>query len=231
MDGDFRMFKCSVYYFPIIINLYGFSIRIQDFAHMFSSKLGICKEELELSLWGDNYFNSKTKTIVAGAQEKAKKPLFVQIILENLWSVYESIVVRKDKIMTEKIVQNLQLKITPRDLKHSDPKVQIQAVLSKWLPLSDTMLREYYFFKVRCVVCNYLNFTINKIGMVCSKLPSPAQINDARAEKLMSSLSKPFDMLPVTTQQLKSAFTACSSCNDAPTIAFISKMTLVIMFF
>ena len=110
---------------------------------MFSSKLGLREEELQLSLWGDNYFNSKTKTVVKGAQEKAKKPLFVQIVLENLWSVYDAIVLRKDKIMAKKIVQNLQLKITPRDLKHSDPKVQIQAILSKWLPLSEAVLRKY----------------------------------------------------------------------------------------
>lgn len=110
---------------------------------MFASKLGLGEEELRLSLWGDNYFNPKTKTVIAGAQEKTKKPLFVQIVLENLWSVYDSVVIRKDKMMTEKIVQNLQLKINPRDLKHSDPKVQIHAVLSKWLPLSDTVLRKY----------------------------------------------------------------------------------------
>lgn len=108
---------------------------------MFSSKLGVQEEELQLSLWGDYYYNGKTKTILPGAQEKAKKPLFVQIVLENLWSVYDAIVVRKDKIMTEKIVQNLQLKVPPRDLKHSDPKIQIQAILSKWLPLSDSVLR------------------------------------------------------------------------------------------
>ena len=30
-----------------------------------------------------------------GAQEKAKKPLFVQFILDNIWAVYEAIVVRK----------------------------------------------------------------------------------------------------------------------------------------
>lgn len=35
-----------------------------------------------------------------GAQEKAKKPMFVQFILENIWSVYDLIVIRKD---TEKI--------------------------------------------------------------------------------------------------------------------------------
>lgn len=147
MDGDFRKLLILImnngstnsidFYTPHLHS------RIQDFARMFSSKLGLREEELQLSLWGDNYYNSKLKTIVPGAQEKAKKPLFVQVVLENLWSVYDSIVTRKDKVMTEKIVQNLQLKVTPRDLKHSDPKVQLQAVLSKWLPLSDAVLSKY----------------------------------------------------------------------------------------
>ena len=110
---------------------------------MFHTKLGLEEEELRSTLWGDYYFNSKQKTVVLGAQEKAKKPLFVQIILENIWSVYESVVIRKDKIMTEKIVKNLQLNVTARDLKHSDPKVQIQAILTKWLPLSDAVLSKY----------------------------------------------------------------------------------------
>ncbi|XP_057380327.1 elongation factor-like GTPase 1 [Daphnia carinata] len=182
----------------------GWGFSLQDFARMFSSKLGLREEELQRSLWGDYYFNTKTKAVTAGAQEKAKKPLFVQVVLENLWSVYDSVVIRKDKLMTEKIVQNLQLQINPRDLKHSDPKVQIHAILNKWLPLSDTVLR-----------------------MVCEKLPCPSQMSEARAEKLMSSLSKPFELLPEATQQLKTAFVACSPSDDAPTIAFVSKMMVV----
>lgn len=144
MVGDSRrilqkQWLLNIFY---IKQLFPYRIRLQDFARMFSSKLGLREEELQRSLWGDNYFNTKTKTVTAGAQEKAKKPLFVQVVLENLWSVYDSVVIRKDKIMTEKIVQNLQLQINPRDLKHSDPKVQIHAILSKWLPLSDTVLRK-----------------------------------------------------------------------------------------
>ena len=30
-----------------------------------------------------------------GAQEKAKKPLFVQLILENIWAIYDAVAVRK----------------------------------------------------------------------------------------------------------------------------------------
>lgn len=102
-------------------------------------------------MWGDYYYNAKLKSIVIGAQEKARKPLFVQIILENLWSIYESIFFRKDKLMTEKIVKSLQLKMNPRDLRHSDPKLQVQAILSKWLPLSDTVLSEYQS-QIACIV-------------------------------------------------------------------------------
>ena len=31
----------------------------------------------------------KAKKIMKGAQAKGKKPLFVQMILENIWAVYE----------------------------------------------------------------------------------------------------------------------------------------------
>ena len=43
-----------------------------------------------------------------GAQEKAKKPMFVQLILENIWMLYDLILVRKDK---EKITGILKLSL------------------------------------------------------------------------------------------------------------------------
>ena len=121
----------------------GWGFSVVDFARMFASKLGVDQKALESSLWGDFYFNSKDKSILPGSQAKAKKPLFVQIVLENLWAVYEAVVIRKDKLMVEKIVQSLSLKVLARDLKHSDPKVQIQAILTQWLPLSDAVLSKY----------------------------------------------------------------------------------------
>lgn len=199
---------------------------------MFHHKLGLGEEILRSSLWGDYYFNSKFKTVVLGAQEKAKKPLFVQIVLENIWSVYESVVIRQDKIMTEKIVKSLQLNVMPRDLKHSDPKVQIQAILSKWLPLSDAVLSKCNSYDIhlefRKKLRFYLLFNLCVLAeMVCEKLPSPVEMSQSRAERLMSSLSKPFDTLPPSTQEMKKAFVACSSSEDAPVIVFVSKMILV----
>ena len=39
---------------------------------------------------------------------KAKKPLFVQLILENIWAVYDTAVERKDKEKLCKIVESLK---------------------------------------------------------------------------------------------------------------------------
>lgn len=64
---------------------------------LYESLLGIAADELQIALWGDYYFNAKHKKAIKGAQEKAKKPMFVQFILENIWNLYDLILVRKDK--------------------------------------------------------------------------------------------------------------------------------------
>lgn len=61
---------------------------------MYSSKLGINEGILKKTLWGDFYLHTKSKRIFKGAQAKAKKPLFVQFILENLWAVYDAVLRR-----------------------------------------------------------------------------------------------------------------------------------------
>ena len=102
--------------------------------------------------------------IISGAQAKAKKPLFVQLILENIWALYDAIVNGRDKEKLEKIVNSLQLKVSPRDLRSTDTKQQLLAIFSQWLPLAQALLR-----------------------MVCLKLPAPSELSDERAEKLMCS--------------------------------------------
>jgi ribosome assembly protein 1 len=68
---------------------------IEDFAKLYAEKLGVNEKVLQKTLWGDFYLNGKTKRVMKGAQEKAKKPMFVQFVLENLWAVYDTVVVRK----------------------------------------------------------------------------------------------------------------------------------------
>lgn len=68
---------------------------ILEFAEVLSKKLGMNKSALLKTLWGDYYFDSKSKTIKKGALAKAKKPIFVQMVLDNLWTVYEAVLINK----------------------------------------------------------------------------------------------------------------------------------------
>ncbi|XP_014600269.1 PREDICTED: elongation factor Tu GTP-binding domain-containing protein 1 [Polistes canadensis] len=184
--------------FSSAVDAWGFSIK--EFAQFFSTKLGFSKKVLLKTLWGDYYLNSKTKRIMKGAQEKAKKPLFVQLILDNLWTLYETIVVRKDKDKIPSIAEKLNIKLTPRDLRHTDPKAQLRAVYSQWLPLARA--------------CN---------NMICEIVPAPHNLSEEKIERLISG-NTDFSTLPVEMQQLKEAFLACNSSSEAPVIVFISKM-------
>lgn len=187
--------------FTSAVDCWGFGIK--EFAQFFSTKLGFSEKVLMKTLWGDYYLNSKTKRILKGAQEKAKKPLFVQLILDNVWSLYETIVIRKDKDKIPSIAEKLNIKLTTRDLRHTDPKAQLQAVCSQWLPLAQAC-----------------------INMVCEKVPTPHNLSSEKIERLISG-NTDFSLLPPETQQLKEAFLACSSSPEAPTIVFISKMFAV----
>ncbi|KAM5170895.1 elongation factor-like GTPase 1 isoform 2-T3 [Mantella aurantiaca] len=181
----------------------GWGFTIDQFAQLYSQKVGIKSAVLQKTLWGDFYLNSKAKKIMKGAQSKGKKPLFVQLILDNIWSLYDA-VMKREKEKIDKIVQSLGLTISPRESRHTDPKVHVNAIYSQWLPIS------------QAVLC-----------MVCSKLPSPLDISAERVEKLLCAGSRRFDSLPPQTQLLKDAFLQCCSEETAPVIIFVSKMFAV----
>eukprot|EP00090_Calanus_glacialis_P001947 TRINITY_DN11454_c0_g1_i1.p1 TRINITY_DN11454_c0_g1~~TRINITY_DN11454_c0_g1_i1.p1 ORF type:complete len:1029 (+),score=406.18 TRINITY_DN11454_c0_g1_i1:471-3557(+) len=177
----------------------GWAFSLNTFAKIYSKKLGFSESVLQRTLWGDFYINMKAKKIYNGAGAKAKKPLFVSLVLENIWAVYDAVMVRKDKDRLEKIVKALSLTVPPRDLRSTDPRQQLSAVFSSWLPLATAVL-----------------------SMVATKLPSPAQLGAERAEKLLCSKTKRFSSLSPATQELKEHFVSCSP--SGPTIIFISKM-------
>lgn len=177
----------------------GWGFTIQNFSEWVSKKLGFKKEILDKTLWGDFFVNSKTQRIMKGAQAKAKKPLFVSMILENIWNIYEYVMIRKDSVMVEKIVKSLNITLTKRDLSHSDSRMLLQSIFTQWLSLAPNLL-----------------------AVICDLVPSPLELNEARAEKLMCSHTTRFDFFPPETQKIKEAFVKCSP--DGPKIVCISKM-------
>nr|KYP40710.1 Elongation factor 2 [Cajanus cajan] len=105
-----------------------------------TSELGASVNALQRALWGAKFYNPKTKMIVGKKGVGAnKKPMFVQFVLEPLWQVYQG-ALDGDKGLVEKVVRSFSLSVPPRELQNKDVKVVLQAVMSRWLPLSDAVL-------------------------------------------------------------------------------------------
>ncbi|KAH8408374.1 hypothetical protein KR215_004527 [Drosophila sulfurigaster] len=181
----------------------GWAFAVGDFAATYAERLEMKREELEQVLWGDYYYNSKKKAAMPGAQEKAKKPMFVQFVLENIWSLYDIIAIRKDKDKLPLIAEKLGLKLAARDLRVTDPKLQIKTVLGQWLPIDRSVLE-----------------------MVVRHVPPPHLISEERAQRLLYPANVELNTLPAATLELKESFKSCNAGSDN-VIAFVSKMTPV----
>ncbi|XP_077245213.1 ribosomal protein S5/Elongation factor G/III/V family protein [Tasmannia lanceolata] len=190
----------------------GWGFCISEFAEFYASKLGASSVSLQKALWGPRYFNSKTKMIVGkkgiGGGGKAR-PMFVQFVLEPLWQVYQAALkVDGDKAMLEKVIKSFNLSISSRELQHKDPKVVLQAVMSRWLPLSEAILT----MVVKCV-------------------PDPISAQSIRISRLLpkrefldSGVSS--DVLE-EAEHVRKCVEVCDSSTEAPCMAFVSKMFAV----
>jgi ribosome assembly protein 1 len=71
----------------------GWGFRVNRFAQMYAAKLGIKEHNLRRVLWGDFYIEPKTKRVISYRHLRGRnlKPLFVQFVLENIWAVYDSV--------------------------------------------------------------------------------------------------------------------------------------------
>lgn len=181
----------------------GWAYTVHDFARLYAGMLGVEPEALAAGLWGDFYWNSKTKKITPGAQAKAKKPLCVQFVFENIWNLYDLLLVRKDREKIPDIAAKLGIQLTARDLRLTDARVQLQAIFAQWLPIERAVLEQ-----------------------VVRLVPPPGRMTGERAEQLMCSTQQSFASLPEQTQRLKADFQRSDRLSET-TIVFISKMMSV----
>lgn len=77
-------------------------------------------------------------------------------------------------------MSSLNLKLSVRDTKGTDPRIHLHAITRQWLPLATSLL-----------------------DMVCEALPSPLEVSEERVKNLMCGGFKKFDAYPRKTQLLK----------------------------
>ncbi|KAK4358512.1 hypothetical protein RND71_020741 [Anisodus tanguticus] len=187
----------------------GWGFTISDFAEFYASKLGASSAALQKALWGPRYFNAKTKMIVGkkGISTVSKaRPMFVQFVLEPLWQVYQAAVESDgDKGMLEKVIKSFNLSIPPRELQNKDPKYVLQSVMSRWLPLSDTILS---------MVVKYMPDPISAQSFRISRLLPKRELLDIGANPNVLS----------EAELVRKSVESCDSNPDAPCVIFVSKM-------
>ncbi|RHZ72135.1 hypothetical protein Glove_245g12 [Diversispora epigaea] len=124
----------------------GWAFRVEQFAQIYAAKLGIKENILRKVLWGDYYLDPKTKRLLQYKHLKGRqlKPMFVQFVLENIWAVYDSVIINSNIEKIEKIVKALNLKILPRDKRSKDTRSLLISMFNQWLPLSTAVLHILY---------------------------------------------------------------------------------------
>eukprot|EP00250_Pteridium_aquilinum_P016025 c22901_g1_i1 orf=246-3464(+) len=184
----------------------GWGFRINHFASLYAAKLGASETALRKALWGDYYYMPKTKKILGKKASGGKmKPMFVQFVLEPLWQVYDAGMQRSSgQEMLNKIIKSMNLSIPARDLQHKDPKIVLQAVMSRWLPLADAIF-----------------------SMVLDVLPDPISAQAERIARFLpdeNTFSNSQDEVLMGLEKTKRAVKQCDGSVDAPCVVFVSKM-------
>ncbi|KTW28205.1 GTPase RIA1 [Pneumocystis jirovecii RU7] len=177
----------------------GWGFRINQFAEIYENKLGIKQSILNKTLWGPFYLDPKTKHILQPKDLKGRniKPMFVKLILENIWAIYDSIILNRDQNKIEKIIKNLELKIPRREILSKDPKCLLTSIFSQWLSLSTSV--------ILCII---------------EQIPSPKKSQEQRLPYILAS-SPNYDSVP---SYIYNSIIECSTSNLSPVIGYISKL-------
>lgn len=177
----------------------GWAFRINQFSEIYEKKLGIKQSILNKVLWGSFYLDPKTKNILQPKDLKGRnlKPMFVKLILENIWTIYHSIILNKDQNKIEKIISNLELKIPQREIISKDSKCLLTSIFSQWLPLSTSVILS-----------------------IIDQIPSPKKSQKLRLSRIIEQ-SPNFDSVP---SYIYNSIMECSTNNLSPVIGYVSKL-------
>jgi len=120
--------------------LHGWAFTLKQFAEIYASKFGVDTEKLMKKLWGENFFNPKTKKWAKVKAEDNKRS-FNMYVLDPIYKMFDAIMnFKKDE--TDKLLDRLELK---GKMKHEELAMEgkplMKAVMRTWLPAGDAMFQ------------------------------------------------------------------------------------------
>lgn len=178
------------------------------FANIWAKRLDINKGVLQKYLFEDYAYHPAEKKLVPCDPSKPHiVPMFVKMILEPIWQLYDIAVIQGDSGKAAKMAARaLGVEVTPREVSAKDPRVTLSLIMNKWLPLPDAILR----MVVRC-------------------MPGPVEAQQQRLHTLLPSKVSE-DHADTACPQVESVVTdiaSCSTSREAEVVVFVSKMVPV----
>merc|ERR550539_1191693 len=138
--------------------LHGWAFTLKQFAEIYAAKMKLDPVKLMKKLWGDHFYNPKTKKWAKTSGDGAIRG-FCMFILDPIYKMFESVMGFK-KEEYAKLLEKLNIKLSVEE-KDLEGKPLIKRIMQKWLPAGETMLQ-----------------------MITIHLPSPVTSQIYRAEML-----------------------------------------------
>ncbi|XP_037088490.1 eukaryotic translation elongation factor 2-like [Pollicipes pollicipes] len=118
--------------------LHGWAYTLKQFAEMYADKFKIDPVKLMPKLWGDNFFNMKSKKWQK-SKEADNNRSFNQFVLDPIYKVFDAVMnFKKDD--TEKLLGALKITLKGDD-KEKEGKALLKVIMRTWLPAGDTLLQ------------------------------------------------------------------------------------------
>merc|ERR1712061_678677 len=140
--------------------LHGWAFTLKQFSEMYAAKFGVDTEKLMKKLWGENFFNAKTKKWQKTKADDNVRS-FNMYVLDPIYKVFDAIMNFK-KDLTDKLLDKLEIK---GKMKHEDlqqeGKPLMKVVMRTWLPAGEALFL-----------------------MICIHLPSPVTAQKYRTDML-----------------------------------------------
>jgi len=120
--------------------LHGWAFTLKQFSEIYAKKFGVDVEKLMKKLWGENFFNPKTKKWAKTKGDDNTRS-FCMYVLDPIYKMFDAIMNFK-KEETDKLIDRLELR---KKMKHEELQLEgkplMKAVMRNWLPAGDAMFQ------------------------------------------------------------------------------------------
>ena len=213
----------------------GWAFTVRQFASLYEKKLGIKRNIMEKVLWGDFYLDPKTKKVLGQKHVKGRalKPMFVQLVLEQIWAVYQA-TMGGDKgkgcvdfiLLLFLSMHLIEVEITPilTISRFSDPALteKITKSLNISLPPHITRSRDPRAI-LTALFSSWLPLSTALLVSVIESLPSPPVAQEGRLPALIDASPGASHVDPT----LREAMIKSKVSRSDPVVAYVSKMVSI----